>query len=240
MVVTYVHTGGTNVTGSDRKKRRYTQLTDGNLRIEGYSVKRPKVSAEYQQRMGAIDGHNFRRQSGRSTLPLEKVCVTRSTKDRVFINMVSWILINIFLAKKFFVWGGYDQQGPTEVQEAVARALINNQWLEDPDDAEEPLSSTDVQPRNDMEDCVKHPLYKQNLCRFCFRSKTVYICRKCSNPQAARPRKEKGRKGREKQTHAGYMHFCKHSGCFAKHDCGNVPRRRVKAADRGDGSPCAV
>ena len=59
MVVTYAHTGGTNVTGSDRKKRRYTQLTDGNLRIEDYPAKRPKVSTEYQQMMDAIDAHNF-------------------------------------------------------------------------------------------------------------------------------------------------------------------------------------
>ena len=160
-------------------------------------------------------------------MPLEKVRVTRSKKDRIFIS--------IFLAKKIFVWGGDDQQSAAEVQEAVAKALINNQWLEDPDDAEEPLSSTDGQPRNNMGGCAKQPLYKQNMYRFCFKAKTIYICRKCSNPKAARPRKDKGRKGGEKLTHGGFMRPCKHTGCFAKHYCGNIPRRRGKAAAREDG-----
>jgi hypothetical protein len=47
--------------------------------------------------MGATDGHNYRRQSSKSTLPLEKVCVTRNTKDRMFTSVVSWVLINIYL-----------------------------------------------------------------------------------------------------------------------------------------------
>ena len=104
MVVTYVHTGGTTVTGSDRVKRKYSQINDGRVRIETYHVKRPKVSSEYQQQMGAVDAHNFRRQSGRSTASLEKVCVTRNGKDRVFINIVGWILVNVYLAKKHCMW----------------------------------------------------------------------------------------------------------------------------------------
>ena len=99
MVVTYAHTGGCNTVGSDRKKRKYTQLSDGKVRVDTYHVKRPKVSAEYQKQMGAVDGHNFRRQSGRGTASLEKVCVTRSSKDRIFINIVGWVLINMYLAK---------------------------------------------------------------------------------------------------------------------------------------------
>ena len=235
MVCTYVHTGGTNITGSDRKKRRYTQLSDGNLRIVDYSVKRPKVSAEYQQRMGAIDGHNFRRQSGRSTEPLEKACVTRNTKDRIFISVVSWILVNIFLAKKHFVWGGADMQSSAEVQEAIAKALIHNQWLEDPHE-DEPSTSTDVTQNNSLDDCVPHPLYKQNVCRVCFKGRTIYTCRKCSKPKQARPRKDKGKLGAEKLTHGGYMHFCKHAGCFQIHACGKVPRRRPKDQVREDNS----
>ena len=127
MVVTYIHTGGTNTTGSDRRKRKYTQLSDGNIRIENYRAKRPKVSSEYQRNMGAIDSHNFRRQSGRGTKALEKVCVTRNAKDRVFINIIGWILANIYLAKKHFEWGGLEQKSNVEVQEAVAMALIKNQ-----------------------------------------------------------------------------------------------------------------
>ena len=137
MVVTYVHTGGTSVVGSDRVKRKYTQMSDGEIQTTSYHVKRPKLSSEYQEKMGCIDGHNYRRQSGKALLPLEKVCITRNTKDRVFINMMSWVLINIYLAKRYFVWGGEESQGPSEVQELVAKALIHNQFLtedhQDPD-----------------------------------------------------------------------------------------------------------
>ena len=72
MVVTYVHTGGTNVMGSDRIKRKYTQMSDGKVNVENYHVKRPKVSSEYQNQMGAIDAHNYRRQSCKSVTSFEK------------------------------------------------------------------------------------------------------------------------------------------------------------------------
>ena len=107
MVVTYVHTGGATAMGSNRIKRKYTQLSNGEVTSKSYHVKWPKVSAEYQFRMGAIDNRNWRRQSGKSVKALKRVCVciTRSTKDRIFINAVGWIIVNLFLAKKHFVYG---------------------------------------------------------------------------------------------------------------------------------------
>jgi hypothetical protein len=74
MVVTYVHTGGATAVGGDRIKRKHTQTSDGKVHEAPCHVKRPKVSSEYQTRMWAIDGHNYRRQSGKSTASLEKVC----------------------------------------------------------------------------------------------------------------------------------------------------------------------
>jgi hypothetical protein len=132
MVVTHVHTGGCNTVGSDRKKRKYTQMNNGKVNEVIYHVKRPKVSAEHQGQMGAIDAsHNYRRQSGKGTASLEKVCVANDTKDRIFINMIGWVLINVYLAKKHFEWGGVPKKTSAEVQEAIALALINNQWLEE-------------------------------------------------------------------------------------------------------------
>ena len=229
MVVTYVHTGGTTGQGSDRTKRKYTQTIDGKVTATPYHVKRPKVSSEYQTRMGAIDGHNYRRQSGKSVGALEKLCVTRSTKDRIFISIVSWILINIFLLQKFFLWGGEEKKGPSELQEQIAMALINNQLYAesrgdlDPDDNDEQNAEC-----NNTVDCKKHPDYKQNMCRLCFKHKTVYYCGICSNPTEKKLRKEKGPKGRAKHTATGYMHFCLHGGCFSKHKCGHVAKRRTK------------
>ena len=105
MVVTYVHTGGATTMGSDRIKRKYTQLSNGEVTSKSYHVKWPKVSAEYQFRIGAIDNRNWQRQSGKSVKALERVYVTRSTKGRIFINAVEWIVVNLFLAKKHFVYG---------------------------------------------------------------------------------------------------------------------------------------
>ena len=65
MVCTYVHTGGCTTMGSNQVKRKYTQMNTGIVSTSSYHVKRPKVSAEYQERMGAIDNHNWRRQSGK-------------------------------------------------------------------------------------------------------------------------------------------------------------------------------
>ena len=230
MVVTYVHTGGTNAVGTDRTKRKYTQMTDGSITTFSYSVKRPKVSSEYQHRMGAIDGHNYRRQSGKGVGALEKVCITRNTKDRIFISIVSWILINVFLIKKFFVWGGEEKKTAAEFQESVAMALIHNQLLgedeRNPDDVS--TDEDDMQTLNDPALCLKHPDYKKNTCRHCYKHTTVYYCDTCSDPQGRKKRADKGPNGGTKWGKAGYMHFCKHGGCYANHDCGNVPRRRTK------------
>ena len=82
---------------------------------------------------------------------------------------------------------------------------------------------------NDPNGCKKRPDYKQNTCRLCFKHKTVYYCANCSNPKAPKLRKEKGPKGGAKHTATGYLHFCLHGGCYSKHKCGEVPRRRTKA-----------
>ena len=92
--------------------------------------------------------------------PLEKVCITRHTKDRVFINVVSWVLINVFLAKKYFVWGGEERQGSAEVQEAIAKALIHNQLLTE-DLASGAAEVDDVLATNDPSKSAKHPLGKK-------------------------------------------------------------------------------
>ena len=116
--------------GSDRKKRKCSQLSNEKANEQTCYVKRPKVSAECQGQMGAIDGHNHYRQSGKGgTASLEKVCVTRDTKDRIFINTTGWVLINAYLAKKKIEWGGIPKKTSAEVQGAIALALINNQWL---------------------------------------------------------------------------------------------------------------
>lgn len=215
--------------GSDRVKRKYTQMNDGSIRTETYHVKRPKMSSEYQYRMGAVDGHNYRRQSGKGTSSLEKICITRNTKDRVFINIVSWILINLYLIKKFFIWGGEAKKNPVEFQEDIAMALIYNQFLSEAQRSSELSNESDDEPQNDPNDCRKHPQYKKNKCKFCYRAKTVFYCAKCSNPQRPKLRKEKGPKGGTKYTQSGYMHFCRYSGCFDKHQCGQISARRTKA-----------
>ena len=156
MVVTYVHTCGTTVMGSDRVKRKYAQMSDGKVNSTNYHVKRPKVSSEYQSKMGAIDGHNYRRQSSKSTLALEKVCVTRNTKDRIFISIVSWVLINIYLLQKFFLWGGEAKKTPSELQEQIAMALINNKLLEEAD------QDADPDNENDLPDYYNDPSKRQD------------------------------------------------------------------------------
>ena len=104
--------------------------------------------------MGAIDGHNYRRQSGKGTVSLEKACVTRNTKYRIFISISPWVLINIYLLQKHFTWGGEAKKTPGELQEAIAMALINdslhkesNQEQDDDPDQEEAF--------NDPERCEK-------------------------------------------------------------------------------------
>ena len=229
MVVTCVHTGGCNTVGSDRKKRKCTQMNNGKVNEVIYHVKRPKVSAEYQGQMGAIDGHNYRRQSGKGTGSLEKVCVTNDTKDRIFINMIGWVLINVYLAKKHFEWGGIAKKTSSEVQEAIALALINNQWLEEGSNGTQMMNDDDDGGEdNDPGHCQKHPRNHSNLCKKCHKHKTYYICTKCSDPQPTKSRKDKGRiHGQPKLTMAGYMHFCK-NGCFAEHACGFTKLRRPK------------
>ena len=232
MVVTYVHTGGTNAQGTDRTKRKYTQMTDGSITTNTYYVKRPKVSSEYQTRKGEIDGHNYRMQSGKGVGSLEKVCITRNTKGRIFISIISWVLINIFLLKKFFVWGGDEKKTPAAFQESIAMALIHNQLIgEDERYPGHDISNNDDDTGrlNDMAFCVKRPQYKENVCRHCYNRTTVYICKNCSAPKRPKLRADKGPKGGAKYSESGYMRFCRHGGCYAKHDCGNVPKRRTKA-----------
>ena len=154
--------------------------------------------------------------------------MTRNGKDRVFINIIGWILINIYLAKKFFMWGGEDRKSAAEVQESIAMALINNQFLNEARARNGGDDGSDSEGGNDPEFMTRHPLRKKNMCRHCFRYRTIWICEKCSNPQRGKPRKELGPNGNEKLTHSGYMHFCR-KGCYAAHDCGNVCRRRTKA-----------
>ena len=107
-------------------------------------------------------------------------------------------------------------------------ALINNQFL-----AEDQRAGVDTpdyaRGMNDPADMAKHPLMKKNMCKHCYQYRTLFICEKCSNPQRARPRLDRGPKGSDKRTHLGYMHFCK-KGCFAAHDCGNVSKRRPKGS----------
>ena len=226
MVVTYVHTGGCNTVGSDRKKWKFIQMSDGKVHAEVYHVKRPKVSSEYQDKMGAIDAHNFRRQSGRGTASLEKVFVTRSTKDRVFINVVGWILVNLSLAAKYFVWGGEQKKSSGEIQEAIALALVNNQWYSEHQEASP--GSSEGGNYNDPEDCKVHPNYNSNMCKHCRKHKTVYYCAKCSSPEAPKDRRDRGRgSGAVKRQRGGFMHFCK-GECFRDHACGYVRSRRPK------------
>ena len=169
--------------------------------------------------MGAIDSHNFRRHSGRGTAALEKVFVTRSTKDRIFINVIAWVLVNICLAMKYFVWGGEQMKSSAEIQEAVALALINNQWVTE--GRETSPTSDQGEPVNDPEDCAKHPNYNANLCKHCRKRKTVYYCARCSEPRAPKNRRDLGRSsGNNKTQRGGFMHFCK-GDCFRDHACGS-------------------
>ena len=212
-------------------KRKYSQTSDGKATATPYHVKRPKVSSEYQGRMGAIDGHNYRRQSGKSCGAMEKLCVTRNTKDRIFISIASWILINIYLLQKYFLWGGEAKKGPGELQEQIAMALINNslhkeRQVDKEPDPDFPSEGEDEQD-NDPLDSVNHPEYKQALCRVCYKHDTVYICKRCSKPGEKKVRCDTGPKGGERITQLGFMHFCK-SGCFDRHRCGSVKSRRTK------------
>jgi hypothetical protein len=108
-------------------------------------------------------------------------------------------------------------------------ALINNKLLEEADQDADPDNENDLPGYyNDPEDCKKHPDYKTNLCRVCYKHNTVYICDKCSVPTEKKLRKEKGKQVRAKYTQGGFMHFCRHGGCFDKHNCGHAPKRRSK------------
>jgi hypothetical protein len=86
----------------------------------------------------------------------------------------------------------------------------------------------DMQTLNDLAFCLKHPDYKKNICRHCYKKTTVCYCDTYSDPQGRKKRADKGPRGGTKWGKAGHVHFCKHGGCYANHDCGNVPRRRTK------------
>jgi hypothetical protein len=158
MAVTCVHAGGCNTVGSDRKKKKHTQLSNGKVNEQIYHVKKPKVPAECQGHMGAIDGHNchnYRRQSGKGTASLEKVCVTHDTKNRIFINIIGRVLVNVHLAKKHFQWGGIQKKTSAEAQEAIALALIKNQWLEEGSNGTLE-NDDDEEEDNDPDHCQQH------------------------------------------------------------------------------------
>ena len=123
--------------------------------------------------------------------------------------------------------GGEEKKSASEVQEAIAMALINNQFLHENLNSPEGVVEN-VRAVNGPENLVKHPLQKLNMRRQCFKRRSVWICEKCSNPEAPKPRREVGPKGGEKASHLGYMHFCR-EGRYAQHDCGDVRRRRTKA-----------
>ena len=218
-------------------------MSNGDTHTGAYRVKRPKVSAEYQSKMGAVDSHNFRRQSGRGTKALEKVCVTRSGKDRVYINMVGWVMTNTYLCKKFFEWNGEEKKTSQEVQEAVALALTANQWgAEALNNRDSTLSSSSPEEAtNGPSKCVKHPHGNANFCKYCYKHKTQFVCIGCSNPQGTKTRRNRGRINTDvsKISRPGYMHFliflnllllfCK-GECYRKHNCGHVPSRRPRGS----------
>ena len=59
---------------------------------------------------------------------------------------------------------GPSEKSSAEVQEAIALALIKNQWHTERSgelDLDEELQE------NDPENCVKHPRYNSNLCKYC-------------------------------------------------------------------------
>jgi len=135
------------------------------------------------------------------------------------------------VTRKHFIWLGKDKKTSAELHEGIAIALIQHQLLGEAQRNED-LSDDDSEPdlnSNSMSDCRQHPQYKKNLCRVCYTHKTIYYCTVCSNPQQSTLRRDTGPKGGQKFHTPGYMHFCKHKGCFAKHKCGSVPRRRTKA-----------
>ena len=64
------------------------------------------------------------------SLPLNYVsaysCDEWDTNGGVFINIVGWVLVNVFIAKKYFAWGGEERKCSAEAQESTAMALIKN------------------------------------------------------------------------------------------------------------------
>jgi hypothetical protein len=68
------------------------------------------------------------------------------------------------LLQKFFLWGGEAKKTPSELQEQIAMALINNKLLEEADQDADPDNENDLPGfYNDPDDCKKHPEYKTNL-----------------------------------------------------------------------------
>jgi hypothetical protein len=93
---------------------------------------------------------------------------------------------------------------------------------------QEDVDGDDPETFNDPGCCEKHPQCKQNTCRYCYKHKTAHYCSKCSNPKEMNKRKEKGPKGGDKRATAGHVHFYNHGGCYARHKCGHVSKRRTK------------
>jgi hypothetical protein len=115
MVCVYLHSGGTNRQSTKRKKEKIQYMEDGSVQSVKCDVERPQCSAEYQNKMGAIDNHNCHRQSNKGTQSLESVCVTKGDDApviRVFIGAVALIAVNVWLATKhFYPEGLVDDKG---------------------------------------------------------------------------------------------------------------------------------
>ena len=144
------------------------------------------------------------------------------------------LAINMFLAKKQFVWGGVERQTSAEFQAAVAQCLINNQHYREEcefatsSSSASPGDALEVESLNDPEGCARNPHGKANLCKVCKLRRTIWVCRKCSRPKPQRTRRDTRPNGEHKTHNAGYLHFCR-KGCFAAHQCGQVPFRKKRA-----------
>jgi hypothetical protein len=108
-------------------------------------------------------------------------------------------------------------------------ALINNSLYKESHQEQDDDADADQEVEfNDPARCEKHPQCKQNTYRYCFKHKTTCICSKCSKPAERKKREEKGPKRGGKHTTAGHVHFYQHGGCYARHKCGHVNKRRSK------------
>ena len=100
------------------------------------------------------------------------------------MSIVSWVLINIYLLQKYFVWGGEAKQTPGELQEQIAMALINNSlYKEAMNQEQDPDDDDDPQTFNDPECCQRHPQYKQNTCTTVSNTGSSFTALNVANPK---------------------------------------------------------